>query len=233
MNLTEILPQPKTITLAGREFRVSSFRVVDLAVIQSWLEEVVPHPLEDHREKIENAATERDRRKALLRLQRITSGGSWPPVYPSPIARLLFASRVGSRFFLSTVLGRENDLDEDALDHLVAHITPEERNRLNDVLWGHTPQREYESLLNPPRQGRKGKLRDWCETFAVLALRYGLTPAEIGQLTLDQVNVLSSGGGRKAASDWTAMTPEERQARWEEQWEILEELKAEEEQGEE
>ena len=231
MNLLEILPQPRSIPLAGRLWKVSPLRIMDLARIQSWLQEVVPHPLEDHRDRILDAQG-RERKKAIMRCQRQIATANYPPVYPSAFSRLILANEQGGRFYFGYLLGRDQAVTDADLDHIVACITDEERDRLDDLLWGGSSQ--WELVLNPPRIIKGGKPIDWCETFVKLSERYHMTPEQIGHLTVDQFNTLRFGHGRKVVQgvDWTHLSPEQRQAEWDEARAIRAELDAEEEHGE-
>lgn len=229
MSLLEFFPSPKRVVLAGREYRVSPLRIIDHARIQAWLEEVIPHPYEDHRDRIEGSEG-RERKKAILRCQRQIANANYPPRYPSGFASLLFATPEGGRFFFSLILGRDQVITPEEIDHLVHQVTPEERENLDNLLWGGTTQREWELVLSPPvMSGRKDPI-DWCLTFAQLAEKYGFTPEQIGNLTIDQFNAYRFGHGRAASKgeDWTKLSHEERQRRHTENIEIMNEIREEE-----
>lgn len=228
MSLLEILPQPRKVTLAGHEYRVSPLRIVDLAKIQAFIEDCIPHPYEGHREAI-FASEGRERKKAVMRVQLQVQRADYPPVYPSTFTDVLFATVIGGSFFYSMILGRDNSIAAEDVDRIVADVTPEERTALDNVLWGVTTAREFELMLNPPIVVSGGKPIDFCETFARIGEKYRMTPDQIGQLTVDQFRVYRDGKGRPkvVGADWTMLTPEERQRQHHENLEIKAEIEAE------
>jgi hypothetical protein len=181
--ITAVMPVARAIPLGGRRRVAHELRISDLAELQAWLEEQVPHPLAS----IPPAWADPDPGTRTARLAEAwEAAASWPVRFGTARAGELLASAAGRAFFLWLCLRRGSPSFGvvDALA-LLAEVTPTEWAGLRRVAYGLTPRQEIADELAPDES--PGRMSNWCLSFhrAVMS-DAGITYSSIGELTLSQ-----------------------------------------------
>jgi hypothetical protein len=191
-DITDILPQPRRVRLAGQDYEVSELTFADVARIQAWLNRASPCPMDDARDRIDGLDGP-ERRKILLETYQALK--SWPPRYGDPEASELLQTEGGAAEFLFVALSRHQpDFTRDDAMVMAPLLTASEWEELSRALVNPDPMAEVVRLIfGPERNGRdRGREDDWEDgcpwTLAVDAIRQatGWTYEEIGRLTLTQ-----------------------------------------------
>jgi len=184
--LSELLPEPVALDLAGQEYRVGPLRLRDLAALERWLALAAPDPLRDlpPREADPAPATRR-RRLAAAR----DAAASWPPRLGTPAAAELLETGRGAVAYLWILLSRHQDLTVARARDLAGRLTAAEWAALDRIAWGEPPLEAILREVDPEAFGGDPEAapRDWGETIDRLARERGWTYAEVGELTLAQL----------------------------------------------
>jgi hypothetical protein len=182
MSLLDLLPYPRPVTLAGRAFLVSEFRIRDIWELEAWLEEHTPYPLEG----VPSLADDPKPTTRKCRLRALRSAAlAWPPCRFTAQGDELFATEEGLVLYLDVALRRDNpDLDS-ILVALAAELTPEDWRRLGRRTWGAHPIDELLREIDP--DSVEGDPFNWWKLFQALREQQPtLTEAEFAELTLTQ-----------------------------------------------
>jgi hypothetical protein len=157
--ITRVLPVPRAIPLGGQLHVATELRMVDLARLQRWLEEQVPHPLAS----IPPGWADPEPETRLARLAVAwEAAASWPVRYGTTAGAILLGSDGGRAYFLSLVLRPANpDLGPVECLDLLPSITPIEWAGLRRVAYGLTPREEIADEL-APEPGGGGRTANWC-----------------------------------------------------------------------
>jgi hypothetical protein len=181
--ITRVCPVSRAIPLGGGHRTASELRIADLAQLQAWLEEQVPHPLAS----IPPAWADSEPESRLERLAAAwEAAASWPVRYGTERAAELLGTIPGRAFFLWLCLRRDDPtfgvVDALALLHEITHA---EWAGLLRVAYGRTPRQEIADELAPDET--PGRMSNWCVSFhrAVMS-DAGITYANIGELTISQ-----------------------------------------------
>jgi hypothetical protein len=193
--LTEVLPQPVTLRLGGRDWEVIQFQLKDLAALQGFIEQCVPHPLRELPPAWLDA--DPDSRPARLRAA-YEEAGRWPPRFGTPEGGRLLATPEGTLFFALLALRKcrpETSVGE--VVEAVAAASPPELGGVSRAVYGVSPWRAVADEIDPDDEG-PARLCDWARAFYTFAERYGWTPQQVGELYLGQWRVLASEGRGEA-----------------------------------
>lgn len=190
--ITACLPRVELLSLAGTVRPVMELRLRDLADLQGWLSDHVPHPLRDvppawadpHPE------TRRERLQAAWQQAR-----EWPPKLGTPQAGEILATPAGLVAFVLVCLQRcDATVTATEAASIAAGMSGAEWAALRRVAWGRQPWEELREELDPDAQAEdSGPPPDWAEGFHDLANRTGWTFGVIGELTVTQYRVVRSG----------------------------------------
>jgi hypothetical protein len=190
--LTLCLPCVQFLTLAGTVRPVQELRLRDLADIQGWLADQVPHPLAGLPPAW--ADPDPDTRRARL-WAAWRAARDWPPRLGTAAAADVLATPEGLVLFTLVCLRRCDDqVDATSAASIAAGMAPEEWASLRRVAWGRQPWEELRDELDPDATADSdGPPPDWCEAFHEVAERTGWTFEQIGELTVSQYRVIRSG----------------------------------------
>ena len=202
--ITRACPVSRAIRIGGRVVVADELRIADLAELQAWLEEQVPHPLAD----LPPAWADPEPGTRLDRLAAAwEAAADWPARYGSVRAAMLLGTTEGRAFFLRLCL-RRSDPSFGVADALavLGESTPAEWAGLRRVAYGLTPRQEIADELAPDRS--PGRLSNWCLTFHRLNAREGgMGYREIGELTLSQFrNLCSEGKSAELSAEFSAQS---------------------------
>ena len=102
MDLARALNTPATVSIGGRLLQFSEFTLTELAILQQWIKDHVPHPIESIRDHLAKVSGE-DRATLLDQARR--ESRVWPPVPGTrPFSDALFNSPDGMLFALDLAL---------------------------------------------------------------------------------------------------------------------------------
>jgi hypothetical protein len=190
-SLSLCLPRVEIVALAGVARPVMELRLCDLADLQGWLADQVPHPLAGVPPAWADPdpATRPDRLKAAWRRAR-----EWPPKLGTPQAGEVLGTPAGLVAFVLVCL-RRCDPSVTATDaaEVAAKMGPAEWATLRRIAWGRQPWEELREELDPSAAEDPGPPPDWAEGFQDLAATTGWTFEQIGELTVTQYRIARSG----------------------------------------
>jgi hypothetical protein len=99
--ITDILPQPVKVSLAGKEYTVSELTLNDMAQLQEWVRSRVPHPLAAVKEHL--AGLEPAERRMLLE-KAYEAADEWPPRMGTPEFTNVIMSQAGLVFQVQLII---------------------------------------------------------------------------------------------------------------------------------
>jgi len=180
--ITRVVPVPRAIPLGGSLRVVAELRLSDLALIQAWLEEQAPHPLEG----LAPAWADPEPATRPARLAAAwQAAANWPVRLGTDRAAALLATAEGRAYFLAVVL-RRHDPDFAAAQALalLPEITPAEWAGLIRVAYALTPRQEIAAEVAPEAGGRTA---NWClSAYRASQAEGGPSPAELPGWTVGQ-----------------------------------------------
>lgn len=191
MSLASLFPGRQSITLAGKSFTVTCWRLCDILGLERWLVAQSPNPLDGFVSPDEDP--EPSTRKRRLRTAMATAK-SWPPKLESDEGRELLSTAHGAAFFLCTALDRDNpEVTADELVELVETMDATDWKRLNRILWQCDPQEEILREIIPERFESDDSM-GWPEVVDHIATERRMSYSEVLKLTLPEVsNILRKG----------------------------------------
>jgi hypothetical protein len=149
MDITKSLPRPRKVILGGQAYRVGELTLNDMADLQGWIKDNVPHPLTAIRPYLEGLPPE-DRR--LLLAEAYKDAKDYPPRFGTPQGNeLLFRSRDGFVFFMWTALKRHNRITQAEVEELYPRLTADEIDELFRGAHGSEPEDEIEAMVTGPK----------------------------------------------------------------------------------
>jgi hypothetical protein len=171
--------------LGGKMRAVAQLRIGDLAILQGWLEDQVPSPMDSlppHDDPGRPAALQ-----SAFRACR-----EWPPKLGTEEGAALLATDAGTVAFVLVCLRRGDPgiTLEDAIA-CARTMTPKEGKALHRIAYGVAPWREAAAELfeaEPP-----GPPIDWADAFDKLAERFGWGPDQVAALTISQWRTYRTG----------------------------------------
>ena len=194
-SLTAIVPQPRTIRLAGIPFLASEYRVKDVADLQAWIEGHAEDSFEDAAPRLLGVPENlRDRQWKLL-LWRVVEGLEADPAsIDSPEGGDLLNSPAGRVRQLVLSLRRERpDFDEAAAMVLLPSISADEWSRLVRLAWGASPRSVVRRLIDG-EESRPGSPPDWSALWCAYVNNAGAAAPPFETLTLTQLRTWIVGG---------------------------------------
>lgn len=188
--LTRVLPAPVVIRLGGRLVAVGELRLIDLAELQQWLTDQVPHPLD----ALPPAGLDPDPESRRSRvLAAWEAAKDYPPRFGSASARPLLASAAGLVRVLGLCLRRGDPAatEADALD-LATAMDALDWARLHRVAYGGESWQELLRELDPPADD-PAPPPNWVEAILDVVEHRHWTFEQVGHLTLSQWRALRGG----------------------------------------
>lgn len=184
--LTRVLPRPVRLELGGVVCLVSELRLSDLADLQQWLAEQVPHPCD-----AVTATDPADRRSQLLAAWEAAK--AYPPRFGTPESRTFTLSAGWLVRLLWLALRREAPaLTEDEARALATRLSLDEVARLHRVAYGTDAWAEIARELDP--DDVTAQPLDWVEAILDLLERHpGWTFTTVADLTISQWRALRCG----------------------------------------
>ncbi len=198
MILTQVLPQPVPIRLAGVDYLARQLRLKDIAAIQEWIALASPCPAAQYR-PIWEALDGEDRQKVAARAY--LAAEHWPPEVATPDgdAVLLYqfedGRRHGVELLLRIVLDANPGIDNELIASLATSITLSEFSELTSIAYGVDILDELAALIDlPPDERGPREATNWGKIAWDIIEATGYTFDQIGDLYLSQMKILRSGG---------------------------------------
>lgn len=190
MNLTNVYPQEKLVTIGEVGYLVGPFALADLAALQGALEGAMPHPLDAHRAEVESLDGEA--RLDLLR-ECWREAESYPPTWGDEASHAYTCSIKGISGFLMIALNKHQDVSAESVAEMVWSISYPELAALYRICYGHEAHRELERMLEGEPEPDAAPV-PWCQLIDEVSRTHGWTYDYIGTLTLSQFAVALNGG---------------------------------------
>lgn len=189
--ITAVYTWFRTVTLAGKRWRVSEATVSDLTRLQAWIDtkQEDPFPLLDDLCTIEDEAGKRRAAAALW--------DNFDRELPSPLneeGQVLLATAEGVCQLLATALARHHpSLSPEKIVDIASRMNESEFSALTRVFWGSQVKPILARILGCD-EGGSGREIDWPEAVMSVAERYGWSLSQISELTLTQFGMALRGG---------------------------------------
>lgn len=190
--ITAILPVPRVVPCGGRMVKVSELRLRDLAVLQSYLDELEPDPL-TAAQQASRGLPEREQLRIFGEAYDRAEAG--PPIYGDARGKAYFATPEGSALFLWVALSRHRKITPVEAAELYHAASPAEYGRIWRIAHGITSLEAISRILLPlPPSGGGVPGRTWPEMIVELSEARGWTLHYIYNLTLSEWIFARNGG---------------------------------------
>lgn len=182
--LTDLVPTPRPVTLAGGEYRISPATLRELATLQSVLDDDWPDPLDAVWPLLLDADDET--RRSLL-IQARVGWDTGPPLWDEESGANALATFKGVVAFLLIALRRHHGkLTVEDVVRIASGLSAAELAKARRVFFGIDSQREIDRLqLQPPDQD--GERAGWGLVVDEVARDYGWTYGQVYDLTLAEL----------------------------------------------
>lgn len=182
MDLARIFAAPRPLTFGGRAIVARPFKLRQLGELQAWLCAFAPHPMEEPAAAKSLADPDPDGR-ARAAAALIAEADGWPVAWGTPLGDVL----------LGTVEGQAEVLRVAGIAEPPEEPTAGEWAALGRVLYGVDPLLALLGIVDPTDGGSDGA-PGWGKILVEFAELNQYRLAEVGELTLDQLQLLRHGG---------------------------------------
>lgn len=192
VDLASLCGTPRVVPIGGADYRVAPFRPLDLAALQAWIKDRVPHPLDALRPSLAGLDPAA-RRAALAEARRAAT--AWPPGADDEAGATLLLSDVeGLALFLVRALRRHRPRVGllGALE-LEARLDEATFLRIVDRVY----DRDGRAPDAAPRPGKGRVAVGWGEIFERVRKLTGWTYRTIARTPLPAIECVLTGGYRR------------------------------------
>ncbi len=196
MSLLDLFPQPRALPFAGGTVRVRPFTLGQLAELQGWLAELVPHPFEAGQAAF--AQADPADLPALVAAAIVQADG-WPVALGSRLGDILLSTPAGRRELARLALG---DLNPGFDPAEALEASDEEWGALARVAYGVDPLASLVRLLDGPEEEPSDPAdtaadpTPWGAIVADVVKETGWTLDVVAHLTPGQLATIRAGGER-------------------------------------
>lgn len=199
--ITAIIPRPSTIKLGTEDYRVGEFRLIDIADLQSFIDDIHSDPIASIRGSIEVDGIENNEKALALAYKE--ADAPYRFVYGEYHIRDQQELYLCTLNFMHVALKRyQGGMTLGKIKAIAGSLEPGQLSNLNRIVWATAPVDEIGKLLGM-RHRRERNNTTWPKVIVeTLGLYPGYTLESLYNLTLTEFWFLRSGGKEKKVGQW-------------------------------
>lgn len=185
MRLYQLYPTPIIVEMAGQKWRVSQFRLRDMARLEQWVASQSESPYLRRQNEIYNAEPEK---VPYIAANIFNECGDWPPQIHDKDAQAQLRTPIGILAFLGIVLRDDPEPTETELLEFAAHLSiyQDDLSRLEWIAYGLSEQQLLIALIDDNGQADPSQINWGKEITEMVKEHKGWTYNDVGDMFLTQ-----------------------------------------------